>query len=99
MARDRLVFREDIVELMAEEGLQELEARSAEQDALERCLEEMPAKQRQFITLAYTKGVNIGRLAEESGSTAAAFYMRLKRLRQKLMECIELKTVQAGEAS
>lgn len=99
MARDRLVFREDVVELMAEEGLQELDTRKEEQEALERCLEEMPAKQRQFITLAYTKGVSIAKLAEESESTAAAFYMRLKRLRQKLMDCIELKTIQAGEAS
>lgn len=91
-ARDRLVFREDVLQLMAEEGLAELNARNLEQDALESCLESMPAKQRQFITLAYTKGVSIAELAEESGSTAAAFYMRLKRLRQKLMDCVELKT-------
>jgi RNA polymerase sigma-70 factor, ECF subfamily len=99
MARDRLVFREDILELMAEEGVDEFDVRRAEQHALEKCLKEMPSKQRQFITHAYTKGVNIAELAEASGSTAAAFYMRLKRLRHKLMDCVELKTIQYKEAS
>lgn len=99
MARDRLVFRGDLLELMADEGVEELDARMGEQDVLETCLEELPEKQRQFLTLAYTKGVKVTELAEESGSTAAAFYMRLKRLRQRLMECIESKTLQLGELS
>ncbi len=94
MARDRLVFREDVLKLMAEEGVEELGTRKVERDALDKCLEDMPSKQRQFLTLAYTKGVKIAELAEESGSTSAAFYMRLKRLRRKLMDCIELKTAQ-----
>ena len=63
-----------------------------------RDLEKMPEKQRRFITLAYTKGVSIAALAEESGSTAAAYYMRLKRLRQKLMDCIEVKVAQYNSA-
>ncbi|HIG15639.1 MAG TPA: sigma-70 family RNA polymerase sigma factor [Gammaproteobacteria bacterium] len=98
IARDRLVFREDILELMAKEGEEELEERKAEQDALESCLEEIPAKQRRFITLAYTKGVNISALAEQSGATSAAFYMRLKRLRQKLVNCIDLKNAELKAA-
>ncbi len=98
MARDLLVFREDVMELMAREGLEEFNARKGEQEALETCLEKMPEKQRRFITLAYTKGVSIAALAEESGSTAAAYYMRLKRLRQKLMDCIEVKVAQYNSA-
>ena len=41
----------------------------------------------------------IGELAEEAGSTAAAFYMRLKRLRHQLMKCVETKTQPSGQAS
>ncbi len=97
MARDRHVFREDVLELMAEEAAEELEQRSAERDALESCLLAMPEKQRTFVMLAYTPGVKIKELAEEAGATSAAFYMRLKRLRSQLLECVEAKTLQAKE--
>ena len=89
MARDRLVFREDVFELMASEGIDEIEERSAEHTALEHCLAAIPPEQRKFVTLAYTPGVKIKELAAEAGSTSAAFYMRLKRIRHKLMDCIE----------
>ncbi len=98
MARDRLVFREEVIELMADEGEHELDHRQAEHEALESCLNEMPEKQRRFLTLAYTPGVKVKDLAEESGSTAAAFYMRLKRLRRQVMQCVESKTAQLGNA-
>ncbi len=98
VARDRLVFREDVLELMADEGLEELDARRAEEEALERCLEEMPEKERQFLTLAYTPGVKIAELSARAGSTAAAFYMRLKRLRAQLMRCIASKTLHRRKA-
>lgn len=94
MARDRLVFRESVLEVMAEEGLDELDSRRIEQEALESCLGGLPEKQQRFLTLAYTPGVKIKELAEESGSSAAAFYMRLKRLRHQLMHCVESKLQQ-----
>ena len=99
MARDRHVFREDILELMADEGVEELEVRNAENDALQNCLLELSEKQRQFVTLAYTPGVKVKDLAAEAGSTAAAFYMRLKRIRRKLMQCVESKIQSAGAVS
>jgi RNA polymerase sigma-70 factor (ECF subfamily) len=99
MARDRLVFREDILELMADEGTEEIDSRQAEHEALESCLREMPEKQRRLLTLAYTPGVKVTELAKEAGSTAAAFYMRLSRLRRGLAKCVESKTLQPGGAS
>jgi len=100
MARDRLVFREDVFELMADEGEEEIRDRQAEHNALEGCLAELPEKQRQLITLAYTPGIKVKEMAEEAGSTAAAFYMRVKRLRHQLLECVEKKIQQqAGQAS
>ena len=99
MARDRLVFREDVFELIASEGAEELETRSAEHDALEECLGAMPEKQRRFVTLAYTPGVKVKELAAEAGSTAAAFYMRLKRLRRQLVTCVESRMTMEGSGS
>ncbi len=98
MARDRLVFREDVFDLMADEGAEEIDSRRVEHEALETCLQSMPEKQRKFVTLAYTPGVKVKELAKEAGSTSAAFYMRLKRLRRQLMECVEGKTQTAEGA-
>lgn len=89
VARDRLVFSEDILSLMADEGIEELDARSAEKDALTFCLGKLNDQQRKFLTLAYTSGIKTKDLAEEAGSSAAAFYMRLKRLRHQLQGCVE----------
>ena len=99
MARDRLVFREDILELMADEGMEEVDERDKEHAALESCMEKLPEKQRNFLMIAYTPGVKIKELAEEAGSSAAAFYMRLKRLRHQLQDCVESKTLSPDTAS
>ncbi|MGJ8695480.1 MAG: sigma-70 family RNA polymerase sigma factor [Verrucomicrobiaceae bacterium] len=94
MARDRLVFREEVFDLMADEGIDDLAGRDDEHLALESCMQEMTERQRKFLILAYTPGVKVKELAEEAGSSAAAFYMRLKRLRRQLMICMESKTQQ-----
>lgn len=99
MARDRLVFREDVLDLMADEGAEEIDSRREEHEALEACLLAMPEKHRQFLTLAYTPGVKVKEMAEEAGSSAASFYMRLKRLRRQLMQCMESKTRTSNAAS
>ena len=96
MARDRLVFREDVMSLMADEGEEEIDRREAEHVALDECLANLSEKQRQFLILAYTPGVKVKELAEQAGSTAAAFYMRLKRLRRPLMECVKSKLQQTN---
>jgi len=89
IARDRLVFREDVFDLMASEGIDELDERVEAHTALEHCLGALPPDQRKFVTLAYTPGIKVKDLAAQSGATSAAFYMRLKRIRHKLMNCIE----------
>ena len=99
MARDRLVFREDVMELMTVEAGEELGSRHAEQRALDECLRALPEQQRRFVMLAYTPGVKVVKLAGQAGSTAAAFYMRLKRLRHQLMRCIESKVLNPEESA
>ena len=79
MARDRLVFREEVLELMADEGMEELDLRCSEQEALDKCLEEMPERQREFLILAYPPGIKVAGLAEKAGSTAAAYNRKRRR--------------------
>lgn len=98
MARDRLVFSEDLMSLMAEEATEEQDCREQESVALENCLKKLPPNQRELVTLAYTPGFSTKELAEQSGAKPGTFYMRLNRIRQSLLECIH-STVQEEGAS
>lgn len=96
MARDRLVFREDLISVMAEESGEEEERRQAETEALEKCLKTLPDQQRKFVLLAYTPGISTKELAEKAGVKPGTFYMRLNRIRDALQQCIRKRIVQEG---
>ena len=87
-ARDRLAFRPELLELMAEEALNECDLRSREHEALEQCLAKLPETQRRWITLAYTRGTSSREEATRLGLNEGAFYMRLNRIRRVLLECV-----------
>ncbi|MEM7698581.1 MAG: sigma-70 family RNA polymerase sigma factor [Verrucomicrobiota bacterium] len=91
MARDRLVFREDVFELMASEAEQDIESGRADRAALEHCLSNLDSEQRDLLTEAYSPGIKMADLADRAGVSAAAFYMKLKRLRSQLMRCIDAR--------
>lgn len=91
MARDRLVLGEDVMELLADEALEEVPLRRREREALDQCLRQLPAKQQQLITKAYTPGVKTKDLAEKLGKSPASLYMALNRIRTALARCIEAR--------
>ena len=96
MARDRLVFREDLMAQLAEEAAEETDDRKAENVALEGCLKKLPGEQREFVTLAYTPGISTKELAEQAGVKPGSFYMRLNRIRKTLLNCVENSIAQEG---
>lgn len=91
VARDRLVFRDDIFEMMADEAQHELETRKKERDALESCLSLLDSQQKDLIILSYTPGEKVKQVAQRAGASAASFYMKIKRLKHKLLRCVEAK--------
>lgn len=88
-ARDRHVFDEDVVHLLAEEASREQEALGLERKALELCLKKLPEKQLRIVMAAYEPGVRLNRVADELGKTATAFYKMLNRTRKSLLDCVE----------
>ncbi len=99
MARDRLSFNTDLMDLIAEEGIEETDQRQQEYEALERCLSKLPEKQRSLITLAYTPGLTVKEEAERAGIKPGTLYMRLNRIRATLFDCIGKTLAQGGAAS
>jgi RNA polymerase sigma-70 factor, ECF subfamily len=67
-------------------------------DALERCLEKVPAKSRRLLALKYEKGFSLNQIAEQIGSTMDAVNKALSRIRLKLRECVERQLRAVGES-
>jgi len=87
-ARDRHVFDEDVVELLADEAATNHEMLSAERRALDVCLKKLPDDRRRIVMAAYEPGVKLNEVARQLGQSATAFYKMLNRTRTVLQECI-----------
>lgn len=91
-ARDRHVFGDDLLDVLAHESaIEEEEVFRREKIALRSCLEGVSEAQRQLLMSAYAKGAKIKDVAEEAGKSPTSVYKMLNRLRGKLHECIEGK--------
>lgn len=91
MARDRHVFSDDLMDLLADASLEVESQVSNEQyqESLEKCLESLPAKSRDLIRAAYEGNRTIKEVASDTGRTATALYKALDRIRNQLQVCIE----------
>lgn len=87
-ARDRHVFDEDLVEMLAGEVEENHEKLRDERRALETCLANLPENMRKIVVAAYEPGVKLNEVARELGKSATAFYKKLNRTRAVLLDCI-----------
>jgi RNA polymerase sigma-70 factor, ECF subfamily len=88
-ARERLVFSDDIFDLVADESLDESDALERHRQALNQCLEKLDPEQKKLLQIAYTPGAKLHELAVQSGRSVQAFYKTIQRLRAALLECAE----------
>ncbi|MEM7559596.1 MAG: sigma-70 family RNA polymerase sigma factor [Planctomycetota bacterium] len=93
-ARSRLVFRESVIELLAENSMDALEHRQDEQEALESCLEKLPDEQRRLVLSVHAPGESIARIAKETGVKARSLYSKVNTLRTLLFECVRRQLAQ-----
>ncbi|MDZ4850265.1 MAG: sigma-70 family RNA polymerase sigma factor [Pirellulaceae bacterium] len=86
-ARDRHVFGEEAIALLSDQAEQMGGRLDAQQDALEECLQKLPAEQRVLVNAAYLSGARIDDLAQKSGRSAMSLYKALHRIRLALVDC------------
>lgn len=91
-SRERLVFSDEVIELIANEGAAEADVLERQRAALERCLERLGAPARELLQIAYRPGVKLHEAAAQSGKSVEAFYKTVQRLRSRLLECIQQET-------
>lgn len=86
-ARDRHVFSDETVALLAQEVEDQADPLEAERRALDDCLRKLPEPHRALVQAAYAPGVRIDDLANSMGRTAMSLYKLLHRIRMTLVDC------------
>jgi len=94
-SRDRHVFDESLITLIADEATADTSGELRRQ-ALEVCLEKLPPAQREIVLAAYQPKTRIDMLARQRGQTAMSLYKLLHRIRLALLECIDRNCVVEG---
>jgi len=89
-ARDRLVLAEDVLELLADEGAQELCLRQRQLRVLDQCIEKLPRERRELAVTAYAKDTTIREMAGQLNRTEGSLYQLLARIRMELHRCMTL---------
>jgi RNA polymerase sigma-70 factor (ECF subfamily) len=88
-SRDRLIFSDEVLDLVAQEGLEEAAVFERERHALEDCLGQLETPQRDLLRASYEPGVRLHEAAARVGKSVQAFYKTIQRLRLALLDCIE----------
>jgi RNA polymerase sigma-70 factor (ECF subfamily) len=97
-ARDRLVFNQDVLDLIAKEAEVRSDYHQRQREALDRCLEKLPQPQRELVQQAYRPGTRIDQLAAHRGQSAMSLYKLLQRIRTALLECTRQRLLEEGLA-
>ncbi|MBI3464601.1 MAG: sigma-70 family RNA polymerase sigma factor [Planctomycetes bacterium] len=99
IARDRLVFREEVIEHLAETRDSLAPRLEAQRQALRQCLSELSVDDQTLLKRRYGDSETVAALADERGKTAKALYRRLDRLREMITRCTQrrMQLEQAGE--
>lgn len=88
-ARDRLVFRESVIEQLSKDAVESMVRCEDERRAVEVCLEKLPEDQRRLVLSVHSPGESVARIAAETGQKARRLYSKINVLRSLLMECVD----------
>lgn len=87
--RGQIVFSNELLSRLAHTIAEQAESRSHRREALEACLNELPAKSRRLLDLRYVDELPAADVAREIGSTAGSVRVLLTRVRTALADCIQ----------
>lgn len=95
-ATDRLVFSEDIFELLLDEAEDVAEIQKDREKALQGCLTKLKDPQRELLRAAYEEGISIKEAAVKVGRSQTGLYKALARIRKNLHDCVQNKLLEEG---
>lgn len=90
MARERLVFTDDVFHLV-DQREENAEKRAGQMQVLRHCYSKMSDENQAFMNLRYKDGLLMKQMAAEVGKQVGAVRVQLHRLRLSLEDCVRLK--------
>lgn len=87
--RSKLVFSDEIVQLISDTYVSGAADADQRVNALQTCLERLPPRQRQLIRDRYAVTMSVNALAAHLGCTANQISARLYRIRRALAKCVD----------
>ena len=100
LGRDKHVFSEEVIELLAVEAEAiDADEQARKLEALRCCLDRFSEPHQKLLLAPYAGDGLVKSLAEKSGKSANAFYKLLGRLREKLSDCIHQSLASEARSS
>lgn len=91
LGRDRLVFDDSLLDLIAQD-VQKMEVEiDSRMDVLHGCLEKLPSPQRQLLSMRYGPDVSLREIASSLDRSIGSIRQALFRIREALLGCVQKK--------
>jgi RNA polymerase sigma-70 factor, ECF subfamily len=87
--RSGLSFSSELVDELSTEFHRRESLLEVRQVESQRCVERLPADDRDLLDAVYGRGIEVPQLAQQTGREPTSVYRSLRRVRQWLYECIE----------
>jgi RNA polymerase sigma-70 factor, ECF subfamily len=87
--RQPALLDDDVLNILAEEQVEENERLEAQLRLLPGCLDKLTPKERRLLEMRYDGRATVAQIAVETGRLADTLYRVLHRVRKKLLHCIQ----------
>ena len=88
LGREKLVFKGELIDILADESPREISSGQRE-EALGECLEKLDSRKRNLVLRRYHPNETLKSMAKELGLPANSLSQQLRRLRLQLHDCIQ----------
>jgi len=97
-ARSKVVFDQEILDVVAQTASEMAEELDERHEALSRCMQRLHPRDRELLIRRYEPGGSVEEAARRSGRTLQTAYKALTRLRKLLLDCVSTRLAQADAA-
>lgn len=94
--RGMRILSRELIEHLAQERMQQDDGLQARLRALDHCLEQLPAADRDLIERRYQGKTKAAELVEQLGVSRRTLFRDLERIRRRLFDCINARTTAEG---
>ncbi len=88
-ATDRLLFDEALIQTLAAEFVEQVDAGDLRRAALPKCLQKLDKEDRAILESRYRKGLKVDDLAGQLGKPVSTVYRMLAKIREQLFACVQ----------